>query len=201
MSKKHHHHDEEAQKNKWESMIPEEEREEDHFPSETPGGEEKETAETYEELKLLYEATKQKEKEYWEQVLRSEAEFRNLQARMEKRITETHKFAGEKIILELLPVMDSLEQGLEHAPQEGEGAIQALREGMKLTLKMFQDVLAKFGVSILNPLNESYDSQWHEALSMQEIPGVSSGTVTAVIQKGYVLHGRVIRPARVMVAK
>src|SRR5690606_23624064 len=99
----------------------------------------------------------------------------------------------------LLPVLDSLETALQtDAKPESD---KSLREGLELTTKMFIDVLAKFGVQQINPLGEAFDPTYHEALSMQASDSVPSGHVVSVIQKGYLLNERLIRPARVMVAK
>jgi molecular chaperone GrpE len=188
--------------NKWEKVVPREEREKEQAPTELQEEAAPEVAEySYEELLMLYKEAKAKSEQHWDQFIRSEAEFKNFQNRVEKRIAETHKFAAEKILTDLLPVMDSLEQGLQQSHQDLTDAVKGMREGMELTLKMLDNVLNRFGVTSVNPLNETYDPHLHEALTMQEVAGVKSGQVITVIQKGYTLHGRVIRPARVIVAK
>ncbi len=193
----------EEAKKKWENTIPTEEREgeeEEHLPKEQEDTAAQDRPD-YDELWMLYEEVKNKADEHWEQLVRGEAEFKNFQKRVEKRIADTHKFASEKVLNELLPVIDSLEQGLEQSPENITESIKTMREGIDLTLKMLLGVLGKFGVVQINPVDEPYDPHLHEALSMQEVEGVTSGQVIAVIQKGYTLHGRVIRAARVMVAK
>lgn len=189
-------------RSKWEKVVPREEREGEQLPTEVQEEAAAEAAEySYEELLMLYKEAKTKSEQHWDQFIRSEAEFKNFQNRVEKRIAETHKFAAEKILTDLLPVMDSLQQGLEQSHQDLTDAVKGMREGMELTLKMLDNVLTRYGVTSVNPLNETYDPHLHEALTMQEVAGVKSGQVITVIQKGYTLHGRVIRPARVIVAK
>jgi len=113
-------------------------------------------------------------------------------------VENAHKFALDRFVGELLPVLDSLELGLEAADTAG---ADSLREGMDLTLKKFQAVLEKFGVSVIEPHGEKFNPDRHEAVSMQELEGSESGTVISVMQKGYDLNGRLIRPAMVIVAK
>ncbi|MEJ2761784.1 MAG: nucleotide exchange factor GrpE, partial [Gammaproteobacteria bacterium] len=103
-------------------------------------------------------------------------------------------------VSELLPVLDSLELGLE-AADSATGEADSLREGMDLTLKKFRAVLEKFGVTVIDPQGEKFDPERHEAVTMQELAGSASGTVVSVMQKGYDLNGRLVRPAMVIVAK
>jgi molecular chaperone GrpE len=141
-----------------------------------------------------------KAKEYQDKFLRAKADMDNFHKRIEREIDNTRKFAVEKMIKELLPIMDSLEQGLQIAINS-EDAFEAMHEGISLTLKMFTEVMMKFGVQVVAPTQEKYDPHFHEAMSMIAHPETPSGFVIEVIQKGYTLHGRVIRPARVIVAK
>lgn len=138
--------------------------------------------------------------------LRAQADMENLRKRTTRDIENAHKFALEKFVNELLPIMDSLSLGMtaaESAETAAESAehVDELREGMDLTLKMFISALEKFNVTELNPLNEKFNPEQHEAVSMQEIEGSESGTVVTVMQKGYELNGRLVRPAMVVVAK
>lgn len=132
--------------------------------------------------------------------LRLRAEIENLHRRTERDITDAHKYGSKKLLEELIPVLDSLEQGLAMAGTEHDG-IKSMRDGMELTLQMFQRVLAKFGVKELNPLNEVFNPAFHEVMLTQEKADVAPNTIIQVMQKGYQLHERVIRPARVMIAK
>lgn len=155
---------------------------------------------TVEELaKQLAEAEK-KAQELWDSLLRQRAESENLRKRVERDLENTRKYALEKFAKELLAVKDGLEFGLE-AVNRPETDLQAVRDGMTLTLKMFTDALEKFEIIILDPLNEKFNPQWHEAMAIQPIPNVEEGTIVLVHQKGYQLFDRLLRPARVIVAK
>lgn len=136
-------------------------------------------------------------------VLRAQAEVQNMRRRCEQDVEKAHKFALEKFSAELLPVVDNLERALQAAPgaeQRDEG-MQALYEGVELTLKSFVETLNKFNVEQINPEGEPFDPQLHEAMTTQPNDEVEPNTVLMVIQKGYLLNGRVIRPARVVVSK
>lgn len=142
----------------------------------------------------------QKAKESWEQLVRMQAEMANMQKRAQRDVEQAHKYALEPFIKALIPVVDSLEQGLAMPADTGEHA-KALHHGMELTLKMFLSTLARFQVEVLDPLNEPFDPTHHEAMVMQPSVDHAPETVLTVIQKGYVLHGRLLRPARVIVSK
>ncbi len=135
-----------------------------------------------------------------EEVLRTQAEMQNVRRRAERDVESAHKFALEKFVNELLPVIDSLERGLESIPAD-DPAQQVSREGISLTLKMFLDALGKFQVEQINPQGESFDPQLHQAMSMQESEELEPNTVVAVLQKGFTLSDRLVRPAMVMVSK
>ena len=134
-----------------------------------------------------------------ERALRTRAEMENLQKRAARDVENAHKYALQGFVGELLPIMDSLQLGLAAAGDTE--AVRDLREGMALTLKMFNAALEKFGVRVIDPLDEKFNPEQHEAVSMQEAEGRESGTVISVMQKGYELNGRLIRAATVMVAK
>jgi len=131
--------------------------------------------------------------------LRAQAEMDNLRKRTARDVENAHKYALERFINELLPIMDSLELGMSAA--ESAENIDDLREGMTLTMKMFGSAMEKFNVKTLEPQGEKFNPEQHEAVSMQEIEGAESGTVVTVMQKGYELNGRLVRPAMVVVAK
>ncbi|WP_084611114.1 nucleotide exchange factor GrpE [Zooshikella ganghwensis] len=135
-----------------------------------------------------------------EQALRAQAEAQNIKRRSQQDVEKAHKFALEGFSKSLLPIIDSLERGLETANRDEPGQ-KAMCEGIELTLKMFIDVLQKHNVEQLDPVGEPFDPQYHEAMSMQESPDAEPGTVLAALQKGYTLNGRLIRPAMVIVAK
>ena len=134
-----------------------------------------------------------------ELALRTRADMENLQKRTARDIENAHKYALQGFVNELLPIMDSLQLGL--AASGDTDNIKELRAGMELTLKMFGAALDKFGVRMIDPLDEKFNPEQHEAVSMQEAEGKASGTVISVMQKGYELNGRLIRAATVMVAK
>lgn len=140
----------------------------------------------------------QKAQENWEKAVRAMAELDNVRRRAERDIASAHRFGQEKLIRSLIPVIDSLEQAIQLSEEKAEGS---MHEGLLLTLKLFLDALSKAEVEIINPEGANFDPQEHEAMSMQEVPGVQPHTVLTVFQKGYKLNDRVIRPARVIVAK
>lgn len=133
-------------------------------------------------------------------LIRSEAEMQNVRRRAEKDVEAAHKFSQEKLIKELLPVIDNLERALEASTGEETGAAKAVLEGVELTHKSFSDTLVKASVVAINPVGETFDPQLHQAMSMVPNPELPANTVMAVVQKGYSLHGRLVRPAMVMVS-
>ncbi|CCN72977.1 nucleotide exchange factor GrpE [Vibrio nigripulchritudo] len=141
-----------------------------------------------------------KVKEQQESVLRAKADVENMRRRTEQEIDKARKYALNKFSEELLPVIDNLERAIQAADAENE-AVKPLLEGVELTHKTFVDVVAKFGLKEINPEGEVFNPEFHQAMSIQESPDQESNTVMLVMQKGYELNGRVIRPAMVMVAK
>lgn len=152
------------------------------------------------ELEAQLETAIQKAAEERERALRTAAEMENLRRRTELDVEKAHKFALEKFANELLPVLDNLERAIELADKENE-ALKPMIEGVELTLKSMQSGVAKFGLVALDPLNQPFDPNAHQAMSMVPSADVAPNTVIAVMQKGYELNGRVIRPAMVMVSK
>ncbi|MFT4796956.1 MAG: molecular chaperone GrpE [Candidatus Azotimanducaceae bacterium] len=140
---------------------------------------------------------------YRDVALRAEAEMENVRRRAMRDVEHAHKYGLEKLIQNLLPVIDSLEKGVESAQQVGadDGATKAIVEGMSLCLKMLGDVMAKEGLSIVDPSGEPFDPKLHQAMSMVENPDMEPNSVVAVMQKGYTLNERLVRPAMVMVSK
>jgi len=135
-----------------------------------------------------------------EQSLRAAAELQNIRRRAELDVEKAHKFALEKFAGDLLPVMDSLERGLELTNPDDE-AIKAVREGMQLTLKLFGDTLGRYRVDAVDPHGEPFNPEHHQAMAMQESADVEPNSVLKVFQKGYLLNGRLLRPAMVVVSK
>lgn len=136
-----------------------------------------------------------------DEVLRVQAEMQNLRRRTEQDVEKAHKFGQERMSSELLAVMDNLERALQVNVDRENESVKSLLQGVELTLKSFVDCFRKFGIEQIDPLGEPFDPQLHQAMSMQENPNVEPNTVIAVMQKGYSLHGRVLRPAMVMVSK
>ena len=131
-------------------------------------------------------------------MLRAQAELDNVRKRSSRDIENAHKYALDKFLAELLPVLDSIELGISHAGNAED--VAGLVEGMDLTLKKFSDVLQKFGVAVIDPAGEKFNPEKHEAVSMQAREGMEPGMVITVMQKGYELNGRLIRPAMVIVS-
>lgn len=132
--------------------------------------------------------------------LRAEAEMANLRRRVEKDVENAHKYGQEKLVKELLDVADNLERTLA-AIDTDSSEVEPLKEGVDMTLKGLLGTFAKFQIEVINPEGEPFDPQHHQAMSMIENPEVEPNTVIAVMQKGYTLHGRLVRPAMVMVSK
>ena len=152
------------------------------------------------ELEAQLEAAQQASLEERERAVRAVAEMENLRRRAAQDVEKAHKFALEKFAAELLPVLDNLERAIELADKESE-ALKPMIEGVELTLKSMQSSVAKFGLVALDPQNQPFDPNAHQAMSMIENAELAPNTVIAVMQKGYELNGRVIRPAMVMIAK
>jgi molecular chaperone GrpE len=135
--------------------------------------------------------------ENWQKYLRAAAELENVRKRAARDVENAHKFALERFALELLAVRDSLEMGL----AAGEDAdVESLRQGKEATLKQLVAIMERFGVEELDPQGEPFDPGVHEAMTMQPSADVEPGSVLTVFQKGYALNGRLLRPARVVVA-
>jgi molecular chaperone GrpE len=152
------------------------------------------------ELTQLLEDARNKADEHWDQLMRTRAELDNLRKRNERDLANAHKFALERFSQELLQVWDSLELG-HQAAQDEQVDLQKLREGTELTLKLLRDVMKKQGVEQIDPQGEPFNPEYHQAMTMQERDDVPPNTVVGVIQKGYTLNGRLLRPAMVMVSK
>jgi molecular chaperone GrpE len=135
-----------------------------------------------------------------EAVLRAQADAQNVMRRAEQDVEKARKFALERFCGELLPVVDNLERALEAAASDNE-IVKPLAEGVELTLRSFHDTLKKFHIEAVDPTGEPFDPKLHQAMTMVENGAVEPNTVVAVMQKGYTLHGRLVRPAMVMVSK
>ncbi|WP_419420288.1 nucleotide exchange factor GrpE [Legionella sp. D16C41] len=153
---------------------------------------------SYAALEEQLTLAEQKAHENWEKAVRAVAELDNYRRRAERDVANAHRYGLEKFIAALLPVLDSLEQALQIAEKDKQ---EGMLEGLQLTLKLFLDVLNKYEVVPIDPLGEAFNPQEHEAMSIQEVPDAVPNSVINVFQKGYKLSDRVVRPARVIVAK
>lgn len=138
--------------------------------------------------------------EHLDRALRAQAELENVRRRMARDVENAHKFALDRFVSELLPVKDSLELGLAAASEEG-ASTASIAEGVALTLRKFEQAMDKFGIRCIDPAGEPFDPEFHQAITMQESDTAESRTVLTVVQKGYLLNERLVRPAMVIVAK
>jgi molecular chaperone GrpE len=147
---------------------------------------------------LLAEAQAQAA-QHFDSLLRLQADMENLRRRTEREVDNAKKFALERFVNDLIPVLDSMEMGLQASTQTANDQ-DTIRQGLEMTLKMFQDVMARFQVEALDPTGDKFNPQEHEAMTMQPSADHEPNTVMFTVQKGYKLHGRVVRPARVVVS-
>lgn len=136
-------------------------------------------------------------RENWDKYLRAAADLDNLRKRAARDVEQTRRLGIERLAGDLLPVIDSLEMGLEAGT---DATAETLLEGKRATLRLLKAALERAGVSELSPAGQAFDPQWHEALSVERGAASEPGSVVHVVQKGYQLHGRLLRPARVVVA-
>lgn len=152
------------------------------------------------ELVLQLEDARSRADQSWDALLRARADLENLRKRAERDVESAHRFGLERIAADLLPVKDSLELGVSAGTDAGVD-LAKVREGLELTLKMFSNVLEKYGIEQIDPQGARFDPERHQAMSVQDGTGAEPGTVVMVVQKGYLLNGRLIRPAMVIVAR
>lgn len=151
-------------------------------------------------LEAKIEALEAKVQENWDHYLRTKAEMENMRRRGERDLENAHKYALERFALELLPVKDSLEMGVA-AAQEEAADVAKLLEGTEMTLRMLDSAMEKFHIKTIEPLDEPFDPDLHQAMAMVEAPDKTPNTVINVMQKGYTLNERLVRPAMVVVSK
>ncbi|KYK80551.1 nucleotide exchange factor GrpE [Aggregatibacter actinomycetemcomitans] len=149
------------------------------------------------ELEAQLAETSKKEQDL---LLRTRAEIDNIRRRTEQDIEKAHKFALEKFAKDILNTIDNLERALATPANTEDDSVKALFDGVELTLKELLVTVARFGIEPVGAVGEVFDPELHQAISMQPAEGFQSNKITAVLQKGYLLNGRVIRPAMVMVA-
>jgi len=154
---------------------------------------------SYEQLLEKLAESEAKVAENWDLVVRTKAEIENVKRRAQRDVESARKYSVERFASDLLPVVDSLEQGVETSQNAQD--ISALREGMEMTIKMFISTLEKQGLIQVHPSGEKFNPEFHEAMSMVESEEVAADHVITVFQKGYQLNGRLVRPARVVVSR
>ena len=159
-----------------------------------------EAAGSDDELQQELEKAQATIKEYWDQMMRLRADIDNQRKRAERDLENAHKYALKTFIENLLPIIDSMEMG-QQAAGAGNASMDSIREGMDMTMNMFVQVLEKHGLAQINPVGEGFDPERHQAISMVENPEAESNTVVEVMQKGFALNDRLVRPAMVVVAK
>ena len=143
------------------------------------------------------EQAQAKAKENWDRYLRTAAELENVRKRAARDVENAHRFALERFSKQLLAVRDSLEMGLAAADS---ASVESLLQGSEATLKILGTTMQQFGIEEVDPAGEPFDPEFHEAISMQPSDDVEPGSVVTVVQKGYSLNGRLLRPAMVIVA-
>ena len=170
---------------------------------EAPPGEAAEpadAADTVESLRIRLDEALDEARRERDAALRARAEVENVRRRAERDVERAHRFGVEGLVAELLPVRDGLELGIRASGEEG-STVEALAEGTEMTLRMLNAALEKFGAVEVDPAGEDFDPRFHEAMTMQEAEGMEPGKVLQVFRKGCLLHGRVVRPAKVIVSR
>ncbi len=151
---------------------------------------------TIESLQQQLEEAEAKANDNWDKAIRIQAEMDNLRKRSEKQVEDAHKYGVKRFVEELLPVADSLEMGY-----AAEGEVEQIREGIGLTMNVLKAAMEKFSIVAVDPLGEKFNPDLHQAMAMQPSEEYENNHVSAVMQKGYTLNGRLVRPAMVMVVK
>ncbi len=160
----------------------------------------KKNAEQLQELKTQLLDAQKSAKENWNQLLRVKAEAENVKRRSTKDIENAHKYAIENFAKELLTIIDSMTIGLDSAKKDNAN-LTAVVEGMEIIIKSFNNTLNKFGIKKIDPKNETFNPQYHEAITMIESKNVDSQMIIEVMQAGFMINDRLLRPARVVIAK
>lgn len=152
------------------------------------------------ELEQKLAVAEARAEENWDKAVRAQAELENVRRRSQRDLENAHKYALEKFLQDLLPIQDSMEMGVA-AAQDESADIARLREGSELILKMFADLMDKNGIEAINPEGHPFDPEHHQAMTLLESPDHEPDTVVSVMQKGYKLNDRLVRPAMVVVSK
>jgi len=138
--------------------------------------------------------------DYWDQIIRLRAEMENNRKRAARDVENAHKYALKNFMESLLPVIDSIEMG-QVAAMADNATLESIREGLDLTVNMLVQVLQRSGLEQIDPLGEKFDPERHQAISMVDVEGAETNTIVEVMQKGFLLNERLIRPAMVVVAR
>ena len=154
---------------------------------------------TVEALEAKLAEAQAKADENWDQLVRTKAEMENIRRRSERELSNAHKYALEKFAQELLPVIDSMEMGVAAAMDES-ADVGKLREGTEMTLKMFETAIEKFGIKSVHPHGEAFNPDHHQAMTMIDSAEHEPNMIIDVMQKGYLLNERLVRPAMVVVS-
>lgn len=206
MSKKSKHKPKEENKeqnqNKWREFAKEQDPEDTEEPSESEFSVREEIDfPGRDKLEDQLTAMEKKVDEYKDKAARYGADMENFRRRAERDIANAHKFGAEKLLMDLLPVVDSMVRGLE-SPESHDPHAKSMREGISLTLDLLHKTLLKHGIKIIDPYpGEAFNPELHEAMSAVKDPNAKPNTIVQVIQKGYELNGRVLRAAMVIVAQ
>ncbi|MCH9645205.1 MAG: nucleotide exchange factor GrpE [Proteobacteria bacterium] len=152
------------------------------------------------DLQTQLEEAQKSAKDNWDKVLRAQAEMENLKRRNAKDLENAHKFALDGFVKALLEVKDSLTMGLKTA-QDDNASVDSIIEGLEMTDKVFISTMEKFGVELLDPTGETFNPEFHEAVTMIPMPDKESNSVLEVVQHGFTLNGRLVRPAMVVVVQ
>lgn len=132
--------------------------------------------------------------------IRGLAEMENFKKRKEQEVSQIRKFASESVILDILPILDNVERACDHIPNSGETTVKELAEGVSLIRKQFHSVLEKLGVASIDALNKPFDPHYHQGVMQESREDIEPNTVVKVVQTGYMLHEKVIRPSMVVVS-
>jgi len=157
-------------------------------------------AEAEDPIELQLEKAQDTIKDYWDQMMRLRAEIENNRKRAERDLENAHKYALKNFVEALLPIVDSMEMGQTAAAADN-ATLESIREGSSLTMNMLVQVLEKNGLEQLDPVGEKFDPEKHQAMTMIESEDAESNTIIEVMQKGFMLNDRLVRPAMVVVAK
>jgi molecular chaperone GrpE len=183
-----------------EHSLATEAEEQAHLEDVIPEAVEAEPAEQEETIEQQLEKAQETIQDYWDQMMRLRAEIENNRKRAERDIENAHKYALKSFVENLLPIIDSMEMGQTAAGADN-ATLESIREGSSLTMNMFVHVLEKNGLEQIDPMGEKFDPERHQAISMLEAEGAESNSVIEVMQKGFLLNDRLVRPAMVVVAK